>query len=120
MSARFKRRRVVHAVAGDRHDLARLLEGGNDAQLVERAGAGQHHAGAGEQLPQRRLAEPRDVGAGGHRRLAGDDADLARDGLGGQRVVPGDDDDADAGHAGSASPRRRPQAAAGRASRPAR
>jgi hypothetical protein len=68
------------------------LERGNDGQLVERAGTGGH-----DHLPQRRLGEPRDGGLGGHRRFTGDDADLARDGLDGQRVIADDDDDANVG-----------------------
>ena len=95
---RLQRRRVVHAVAGHRHDMPHALEGLGDLHLVLGRDPREEDV-----LGRKRLFEPlvghvvEFVAGDDPGLLALDDADAAGDRLGGQTVVAGDHDDLDAG-----------------------
>ena len=94
MSAFFSDGRVVHAVAGHRHDLPVGLDRLHQPQLVLGAGA-REDVDVAHRLLQRRLVHLLDLGAG-DRGLAVADAEHLGDGRGGDLVVAGDHGDADA------------------------
>ncbi len=89
-----QRGRVVHAVAGHRHDLVVGLDRLDEPKLVLRAGAGED-VDVADAILQRRIVHGLDLhpGDGG---LAVADAEHFGDGRGGDLVVAGDHGDADA------------------------
>jgi hypothetical protein len=92
-----ERRGVVDAVTGHRHDLVHRLQRLCDEHLVLGDDAREDDL-APDDVLQVLLAHRIEHRPGDHARVgAGDDADLARDGLGGQTVVAGDHDDANPG-----------------------
>ena len=89
MSARAQRGRVVHAVAGHRHDLAALLQRPDDPDLV----LGRHarvHPHVAHPLAQRLTRECGQLRPGQHRPVSVVDPQAAGDGSRGGGVVAGD------------------------------
>ena len=93
-----ERRRVVDAVAGDGDDLAHLFQLRDDAQLMLRGDAGENRFAFGKNGAQSFIVHFGNFRAGEslERRVLSQ-ADLPADAGGGERVVAGDHDDADAG-----------------------
>ena len=89
-----QRRRVVHAVAGHRDDVALALEHVDEAHLVLGRDARDHADAVDLALERLVVAHRRPLGAGDR---AAPDPELARDRLGGDGVVAGDHAHLDAG-----------------------
>ena len=87
-------RGIVDAVAGHRHQVARVLERRDDLELVGRRDA-REDVDLLELPREFGGRHPVELGAGDHP-TAGQQAQLARDGLGRERVVAGDHDRLDA------------------------
>ena len=94
-----ERRRVVDAVAGHRDDLAPSTAASGRCASCARARRARTRPRRSSAVLERRRrpSSSRSAPVIDARVGARDDADLARDGLGGQAVVAGDHDDADAG-----------------------
>ena len=89
-------RGVVDAVAGHGHQIAPLLPGPDDADLVLRGHPG-IHADPGYELPQFLIAHGLNDGTLHGLGAGGEDADLLGDGGGGDLVVAGNHDGPDTG-----------------------
>ena len=95
MLARFKRGRIVHAVARHRHDLIARLERFHDAHLVLRADA-RKDISVLDGLDQRRIVHSIEFRAGVHLPVRLHDADLGGNSTRGVGIIAGDHDGADA------------------------
>ena len=93
-----ERRRVVDAVAGDGDDLAHLFQLRDDPQFMLRSDAGENRFPLGKYAAQTSVIHLGDFRAGESlQRCVLAQADLPADAGGGERVVAGDHNDADAG-----------------------
>ena len=118
MSAALQRRRVVHAVAGHRHDPPVRLERAARSAACARARPARTPSISRTTSRRRGVVGPLQLRRRSPRASpGGDDPDLGRDGRRRGRVVAGDHDRADAGLPRQPHRRRAPPAAAGRSCR---
>jgi hypothetical protein len=91
----FQGRRIVHAIAGHRHDFVLVLHGFDNAHLLVGGNAGeQDFRRVQRQLQARRTHLPHRLAQYDDRRGIAHQADFTREGQGRVRMVAGDHDDA--------------------------